>query len=345
LVKKTVVPVTKTDMDWSARVRRRAVVAVLTVGLACVSARPATAGDCAPAVVVRGAEPLRTTIAAELARNGISAPSPGCVGQEVTVTRETTKLTLTMIDAYGRVTRRTVTDVGAACALIESRIGAELLASLLPQGDAPGVGEAVAELAESDVSPAAPVAVLGSAPVPVASAPGRGVSLFVATELAAGSDRSGWAGLSVSGCVMLGPTCLGAIVRFWHDLDASDESANVISKRDTGEVDIALDLPFTRRRIDFRPGVELGVGWVHMGGFGTHPDTVDDNEFDHGDVSAGLHVGATFPLSSHWAAEGDLGASISLFAHQAPFVVDGVMLPGEPRAFCLASLGLRYGIP
>ena len=332
-------------MRGSGRVRRRGMAALLSAGLACVSARAAAAADCPAAVVVRGPEQLRTTIAAELERVGIRAPAPGCAGEQVTVTEEAAALTLTMTDAYGRVTRRTVTDVGAACALIESRMGADVLAPLLPQGDGPGGGDDVAERSELSVSPTRPAAVVSDGPSSVAPAASRGVSLFVATELAAGADGSGWAGLSVSGCVMLGPTCLGTLVRFWHDLDASDESANVIRKRDAGEVAISLDLPFTRRRIEFRPGVELGVGWVHMGGFGAHPDAVDDSEFDHGDVSAGLHVGASFPLSRHWAVEGGLGASLSLFAHQAPFVVDGVMLPGEPRAFGLASLGLRYRVP
>ena len=331
-------------MGWSAHVRRHGAAALLVTGLAGVSARAAAAADCPAAVVVRGPEQLRTTIAAELERVGIRAPSAGCTGEEVTVTGEGTALTLTMTDDYGRVTRRTVTDVGAACALIESMTGGDLLAPLLPQGDGSGGGDEVAEPAERSVSPTRPVAVVSDGPA-VAPAAGRGLSLFVASELAAGSDGSGWAGLSVSGCVMLGPTCLGTVVRFWHDLDASDESANVIQKRDTGEIAISLDFPFTRRRIDFRPGVELGVGWIHMGGFGAHPEGVDDSEFDHGDVNAGVHLGASFPLSRHWAVEAGLGASLSLFAHQAPFVVDGVRLPGEPGAFGLASLGLRYGVP
>ena len=113
------------------------------------------------------------------------------------------------------------------------------------------------------------------------------MTLLVATEMAAGSDDSAWAGLSVSGCVTLGPTCLGTLIRFWQDLDAREESANVIRGRDAGEVAVSLDVPFSRGRLAFRPGVELGVGWVHMGGFGGHSQMVGDNDFDHGDVSAG----------------------------------------------------------
>jgi hypothetical protein len=287
---------------------------------------------------------VRATIAAELARAGLDGPRAGCSFEEVAVVAQTATLTLTLTDAYGRVTRRTVSDVGAACALIESRTGGEILAPLLPQGDGPAGRDELAFAASPPGAPASAAAVV-SLPGPNAAAPPRGLTLLVATELAAGSDDSGWAGLSLSGCVMLGPTCVGTLVRFWHDLDASDESANVIRKRDTGEIAISLALPFTRHRIDFRPGVELGVGWVHMGGFGSHPEGVDDNEFDHGDVSAGLHVAASFPLSRHWAVEAGLGASVNLFAHPAPFAVDGVMLPGEPRGFGLVSLGLRYGVP
>ena len=254
--------------------------AVLTAGIAGIHARAASAAwrTVRPPSWCEGPEQLQEDdVAAELERVGIRAPSPGCTGEEVMVTEEGTALTLTMTDDYGRVTRRTVTDVGAACALIESMTGGDLLAPLLPQGDGSGGRDEAAEPAERSVSPTRPAAVVSDGPA-VAPVAGRGVSLFVATELAVGSDDSGWAGLSVSGCVMLGPTCLGTVVRFWHDLDASDESANVIQKRDAGEVAISLDLPFTRRRIDFRPGVELGVGWVTcMGGFGAHPDAVDDS--------------------------------------------------------------------
>ena len=40
-----------------------------------------------------------------------------------------------------------------------------------------------------------------------------------------------------------------------------------------------------------------------------------------------------------------LGVTFSLFAHQAPFFVNGVTLPGEPLAYGLVSLGFRYGVP
>jgi hypothetical protein len=267
----------------------------------------------------------------------------------VTVSQRAAGLALTMIDAYGRVTRRVVSDVPSAAAVIESRTGVELLVPLLPDGEAvPGGhdGQEGGELVTLTAAPgSAPAAVVNAAPAPEPHAAARGVTLLVATEMAAGSDDSGWAGLSVSGCVTLGPTCLGTLLRFWHDLDASDESANVIRRRDAGEVAVSLDLPFSRGRLAFRPGVELGVGWIHMGGFGAHAQMVDDNEFDHGDVSAGLHFAASLAVSRHWSVEGGLGVSVSLFAHQAPFVLDGVTLPGEPLGYGLASLGFRYGVP
>ncbi len=279
-----------------------------------------------------------------------------------------TGLNLMMIDAYGRVTRRTVSDVFAAAAVIESRTGVDLLVPLLPEGEVLSGGGNGAQggnddgsddshgdsrygkgggepLARGATQAPAPAVVAQAAAVSEAHPAAHGVTLLVATEMAAGSDDSAWAGLSLSGCVTLGPICLGTLLRFWHDLDASDESANVLHRRDAGEVAVSLDLPFSRGRLAFRPGVELGVGWIHMGGFGAHSQMIDDNEFDHGDVSAGVHLAASLAVSRHWSVEGGLGLSLSLFAHPAPFVIDGVMLPGEPRAYGLASLGLRYGVP
>ena len=355
----------KRNMGWSAPASRRLAMVLIAAGMAFLSARATAAAECLPAVLVHGPEQIRTAITVELARAGVHVtPPPGCVAEDVTVSERETGLTLMMIDAYGRVTRRTVSDVLAAAAVIESRTGVDLLVPLLPEGevlsgersgtddgkdDGQGDGQDGKDGGEL-LAPAAPPVLAPEVVAKVAPASEvhpatRGVTLLVATEMAAGSDNSAWAGLSLSGCVTLGPICLGTLLRFWHDLDASDESANVLHRRDAGEVAVSLDLPFSRGRLAFRPGVELGVGWIHMGGFGAHFQMIDDNEFDHGDVSAGLHVAASLAVSRHWSVEGGLGVNLSLFAHPAPFVIDGVMLPGEPHAYGLASLGLRYGVP
>jgi len=342
-------------MGWSAPASRCLATALVTAGLAFVSLRSADAADCLPAVLVHGPEQLRTAITVELARAGVHVtPPPGCVAEDVTVSESGPGLTLTMIDAYGRVTRRTVSGVPAAAAVIESRTGVELLVPLLPEGAVPGGdverngsggGDLAAWVPPTSAPAAAPAVVVSAAPAPEVPPASHGVTLLVATEMAAGSDDSGWAGLSVSGCVTLGPTCLGTLLRFWHDLDASDESANVIHRRDAGEVAVSLDLPFSRGRFAFRPGVELGLGWIHMGGFGAHAQDVDGSEFDHGDVSAGAHLAASLAVWRHWSLEAGLGVTFSLFAHQAPFFVNGVTLPGEPLAYGLVSLGFRYGVP
>jgi hypothetical protein len=339
---------------------RRLATALVTAGLPCVSVGSAAAAECLPSVVVHGPEHLRTMIRVELVRAGVLVtPPPGCVPEDVRVSERAPGLSLTMIDPYGRVTRRTVSDVPAAAAVIESNAGVELLVPLLPEAevvsggrdgqndkkdekDGKDGGDLVAQAVPLST---APEVVAKTVPSPEAQPATHSVTLLVATEMAAGSDDSAWAGLSVSGCVTLGRTCLGTLIRFWQDLDARGESANVIHGRAAGEVAVSLDLPFSRGRLAFRPGVELGIGWIHMGGFGAHTQTIDDNEFDHGDVSAGLHIAASLPVSRHWSVEAGLGVSFSLFAHQTPFAIDGVMLPGEPLAYGLASLGLRYGVP
>ncbi len=331
-----------------APVRRRLATVFIAAGLGSLSAHAAAAADCLPAVLVHGPEQVRTAITVELARAGVHVtPPPGCVAEDVTVSEHETGLSLMMIDADGRVTRRTVTDALAAAAVIESGIGVDLPVPLLPEG-ADGQndrkdGKDGAELLVQAASLAqAPEVAAKAVPISKPRPSNHRVTLLVATEMAAGSNHSAWAGLSLSGCVTLGPICLGTLVRFWHDLDASDESANVIRKRDAGEVAVSLDLPFSRGRLAFRPGVELGVGWIYMGGFGARAHMIDENEFDHRDLSAGVHVAASLVVSPHWSVEGGLGLSLSLSAHPAPFVADGVTLPGEPFAYGLASLGLRY---
>ena len=346
-------------MGWTTPISRRLATALFIGGLSCVSMGSVAAADCPPAVVVHGPEQVRTAIADELVRTGVHlAPPPGCVAENVTVSERASGLNLKMIDAHGRVTRRTVSDVLAAAAVIESRTGVELLVPLLPVEEVVPVGGYGQDnedgkddnddgdlVAQAVPLSTAPGIIAKTTPSPEVHPATHSVTLLVATEMAAGSDDSAWAGLSVSGCVTLGPTCLGTLIRFWQDLDARDESANVIRGRAAGEVAVSLDLPFSRGRLAFRPGVELGIGWIHMGGFGAHTQMIDDNEFDHGDVSAGLHIAASLPVWRHWSVEGGLGLSVSLFAHQTPFAIEGVMLPGEPLAYGLASLGLRYGVP
>src|SRR5215831_15831851 len=137
---------TKEGMGWRALVHPSRLATALAVVLACVSAR--ALADCPAAVVVRGPEPVRTTITAQLARAGIEGPREGCPAEDVTVAEGAGTLTLTLTDTYGRVTRRTVNDVQAACALIASRPGAELLEPLLPQGDVPSSRDAPASREE-----------------------------------------------------------------------------------------------------------------------------------------------------------------------------------------------------
>ncbi len=343
------------QMAWSTRSRRAATRIAVVAGfcLAVIPTVRAQSADCAVAVIVEGTEPARTEIARELARAGVPAtPAPGCAVETVAVAAQGPALDLTITDPYGRVTHRTVADLHAASAVIESTPGSEVLRPLLPEvaalaephilrpGDDPGDDEPVAH---SGVAPG-PEAVVSEAPA-AEPQPGRGLSVLIAPELATGSDGSSWAGLSVSGCVTIGPTCLGTRVRFWRDLEADEESGDTIRQRATGEIALSLEVPFTRHRIDIRPGVELGLGWIHMGDFVIQPQASNDADFDQGEVLAGAHIGASYPVSKHWALEAGLGASLALFAHRAPFTVQGAELPGVPLAFGLASLGLRYGSP
>jgi len=348
-----------TGMGWNTRVRCATadVAAISGVSvLVCLAVAPgarAGTGDCALAVVVEGNEPARTAVAAELARAGVpAAPAPGCPVETVVVAAQGPALALTITDPYGRVTRRTVADLGAASALIQSTPGADALQPLLPEEDArlarPVLrpdDDPADEVPAPPTEPASPPAAVVSHPPVPERPPGRGLSLLVAPELAAGSDGSGWAGLSVSGCVTLGPTCLGTHLRLWRDLDANDESNNSVGQRSSGEIALSVDLPFTWHGIDLRPGTELGLGWIHMGELVVHPQDSEDSDFDQGEVLAGLHLGAGVPLSKRWTVEAGLGATLSLFAHQAPFTVQGARLPGEPLGYAAASLGIRYGAP
>jgi hypothetical protein len=138
---------------------------------------------------------------------------------------------------------------------------------------------------------------------------------------------------------------VGTNVRFWNDLEPDEESANIIHHRTTGEIAVALDVPWAHGRLTLHPGVELGLGWVHMGDFGVSPRSSDNSDFDQGQVVAGARLAASYRIGRRWALEAGVGGTLSIFAHHHPFVVEGTQLPGEPLAFGVVSLGLRYGAP
>lgn len=257
-------------------------------------------------------------------------------------------LELTITDPYGRLTHRTVANLQAATAVVEATPGSDALLPLLPEGetaDVPGDDAPRETKVPPVLAPATPPAALVTATPSSEASPDRGLSLSFATELATGSDGSSWAGASISGCVMLGPTCVGTKVRFWNDLEPDEESGNAIHSRTIGEIAVAVDVPWTRRRLTLRPGGELGLGWVHIGDFAVSPTSSDDSDFDQGQVIAGAHLVASYRIAQRWALEAGVAATLSIFAHHHSFVVEGTQLPGEPLAFGVLSLGLRYGAP
>jgi hypothetical protein len=324
----------------------------MTFGVTAIlgSAAPARARDCALSVTVEGDEPARTQLADALARVGAGhEPTPGCAQEVVQVAAREGAFALTITDPYGRVTHRLVTDLETAAAIVESTPGADALLPLLPEGDTadavPLEDQPIDARPLQLVEPPAPPAVVAQSPAPDRT-PERGLSLSVATELVTGFDGSSWAGIAVSGCVLLGATCVGTSVRFWNDLEADEESGNAIHRRTAGQISLLLDMPLSRGRLTLRPGIELGLGWVHMGSFSVSPGASGgDNDSDQGEVVPGAHIAASYALARRWAIEGGVGASLSLFAHHSPFTVEGTRLPGEPVAFGILSLGVRYGGP
>jgi hypothetical protein len=308
----------------------------------------AWARDCPLRVAVEGEEPARTRLAGALAKAGIgTSPDPGCTVETVRVREVDGALDLTITDPYGRPSQRTVADLEAAIAVVEATPGSDALLPLLPEDESAELpGDAPVEAKVPPVlAPAPPPAALVTTNRPPETPVDRDLSLAFATELVTGSDGSSWAGASISGCVMLGPACVGTNVRFWNDLEADEESGNAIRHRTIGEIAVAVEVPWTRRRLTLRPGVELGLGWVHMGDFAVNPQSSDDSDFDQGQVVAGAHLAASYRIARRWALEAGVGATLPIFAHHHPFVVEGTQLPGEPLAFGVLSLGLRYGAP
>ena len=139
-----------------------------------------------------------------------TVPADGCAPVVVRVERAGEHIRLWIVDGDGRRGERSVRDLATAVAIVESWTLHEIAAPVAP---------AVEAARRAEPTPAASVAI-----EPVASAvPRWGIGVGFAS--AYGADGSAWLGASVSGCVRVGPLCLGALLRAASDgSDSADAS-------------------------------------------------------------------------------------------------------------------------
>jgi hypothetical protein len=153
-------------------------------------------------------------------------------------------------------------------------------------------------------------------------------------------------GLALEGCASLGPVCLGTAARMKRDVDARLDRTDWLRARAAIDLLVTAEIPWAIGPAILRPGLEAGLGWVHMRLENKVASReTEDDEVNRGGLRAGAHLAAGIALAGRWSLQVATGAGVSLFAHTRSFVVGDVSVPGEPRTFLRAAVGVRYGGP
>jgi hypothetical protein len=294
---------------------------VVLLGFA-ASASPALA-DGPPACAVGGDPELGGTVAGILAARGIDAGQ--CEAVHARIDRRGPAIVVTSEGAGGAI-ERTVDDPATAATVIESWVRTDLATPLLA-AHAVAIADPMRsppELPADGVTDQAPAAASGLRP-----------HAMLAFETSFASDRTTWVGPSIGACVMIGPVCAAAHVRF-ATLVAGPGPWD---KDDRIETELLLggDIPLHVGRVVVVPGFGGGIGVT-----GTHFEMSEMRMYSRtGGLRSDVHVGLEIPIAGKLALALTLGANIAQGTHVETNTT--LVFPDEPWLIGRFGAGLRYG--
>jgi hypothetical protein len=311
-------------------------VLVITFGRFERSAQAREMSPCGSAAVIEGDARVQAAVIDELQRRGISTTAAsGCPFVTARIGQEGAGLDMTIVDTYGRTSKRTANGPAAAATLIESWVRSDLSAPLLPVLDSV---ETVSHPVESK-----PMLVTRDTGSEVRTR--SNISLTASAETSLATDGSVWLGLATGVCVRIGPACVGALARVESDSGAYGESREMYTSRFGTAVLLGVGLPMRRGRLTFLPGVAVGVGWLRTTALSTGDNGPggDSTEVDSGGLRASAGLRLSIAMRPSLAVDLGLAADFAPVAHTTPYNLDSVILAGEPRGFLRGSLGVRLG--
>lgn len=311
------------------------IIAVAVVGAAAPAGSAIAGPRCTAVARVSGAPVLVRPVVALLRERGVPVEGESeCGAISAVVASEDERVRVTIIDDDGRVVERVVDDAEGAATAVESWARGDLLDPLLAAREAPPRPavdrEAPRAIAiESESRPAA-----------------RRVDVAALAEAAMSDDGALWAGARAQGCVEIGATCMGAMLRYAVDTEVEGIAAEQFSHRAAidvllvGEVPIELD----RGRFAVTPGLGAGLGALRA-----HREEVCDECED--EATAFLlrgQLAGTARINRSWDIR------LDLFAQWAPFAQkkigetdmdanDEPWLAGAPSWVSGVGLGLVFG--
>ncbi len=295
------------------------------IALALTVPARARAETCRPAVELAG-EPLVVADVFEiLGARAVSFVVEQCGAIRAHVERRGNEIAISIADRDGVPIERVVSDARSAATVIESfvrmDVGDPLLASrALPPESAPSLGMR-SDHGEAVTVPSRPVA--------------RGVQLFSAFETSYASDRTSWVGAHIGVCVMFGPVCGAARLRFASVANGPGVWKEQMERRST-ELLVGIDIPLAIGPLTISPGFAAGLGQMHTRG-ATH-----EMRAETGGVRADVHVALSIPIWRRLAVDVFTAADLT---QETRVEWDDTMepLPDEPRLLVRFGVGLRYG--
>lgn len=278
---------------------------------------------CPPSVRLSGDRGLIADVAPVLADRGITTWGGECPAVPVQVERRGAMTVVSTPSNGDQPSERAVSDVRTAATVIESWVRTDV--------EAPLLAPRPAEDAEGPVRAPGGLATLATVATP--AVPARGVQVFTVAETSRASDGTGWFGLRMGGCVMLGPLCVSALARVGAVIDRPQRWRGGLERRGV-EVLLGTDLPLRLGRATLAPGVAFGVGWTH-----THEEGGGADQ-ETGGLRAESHLGLLYPLSPRLAAEVAFAFEVTQATHVESNLAAPV--PADPRFFARLSLGVRF---
>ena len=274
----------------------------------------------APCAALGGDPDLVSTVSELLAARGVS-----CSTVKAHLDREHGEIVVRSDDAVP--TERKVADPATAATVIESWSEHDVVDPLL-------AARPVVVAAAAATSPT--IVVVTAAPPASPPALLRGVQLFGSLETSLANDRTEWLGAQVGACVMVGPICAAARLRFANVADGPGPWSGGL-ERHGSELLVGGDVPFKIGRALVAPGFGGGIGDVHT--------RLENGEHGMGSETAGLradvHATVSYPLSATLALDVSPALDLTQATHSesnAP-----MPLPDEPLWLVRLGIGLRYG--
>jgi hypothetical protein len=252
------------------------------------------------------------------------------------VASEEERVRVTIIDGDGRMVERMVDDAEGAATTVESWARGDIVDPLLAARAAPPLPsvdrEAPRDIEIDSENQSRPAA--------------RRVDIGALAEVALSDDSALWAGARAQGCVEIGATCIGAMLRYAVDTEIEGIAADQFSHRSAIDLLLIGELPIdlARGRFSLIPGLGAGLGALRA-----HREEVCDECEDEA-IALVLRgqVAGTARINPSWDIR------LDLFTGWAPFgqekigeidmdVDDEPWLAGAPSWLYGIGLGLVYG--